>query len=193
MLFSEKLNSNIPTISFEIFPPKNPAGWGALYSTLGNVSRRSPDFISVTYGAGGSTRRQTVELVARIQRELGIETVAHLTCLGHSAEEIAALLSELEASDVHGLMALRGDPPKDSSQFKPHPEGFAHASDLIEFASSRNSFTIGCACYPETHPEASSPEADIEYLKLKQDRGASFAVSQLFFESRFQSLPGLCQ
>jgi methylenetetrahydrofolate reductase (NADPH) len=183
MQYSEKLTSKLPTFSYEVFPPKNASGWGALYSTLGEISRRRPDFVSVTYGAGGSTRRQTVELVGRIHRELGIETVAHLTCLGHSVAEIDEMLGQLQSEGVRGLMALRGDPPQGENEFSAHPDGFAHASDLIGFTKSKNFFTIGCACYPEVHPESASLADDIAYLKLKQDQGADFAVTQLFFDN----------
>jgi methylenetetrahydrofolate reductase (NADPH) len=183
MSFFDRLRQGIPTLSFELFPPKNPAGWGTLYGTLGEISKLSPDFISVTYGAGGSTRAKTVDLVARIQGELGIETMAHLTCVGHSRHEIGDILSTLESSGIRNVLALRGDPPKGDKSFQPHPEGFAHASDLIAYIKGRFGLNIGCAFYPEKHIEAPSLEQDLAYLKLKQDNGGQFTVSQLFFEN----------
>ena len=183
MPYFEKLLSGVPTLSYEIFPPKNPSGWEALYATLAEIRRRQPDFVSVTYGAGGSTRDKTIDLVSRIQRELDLSSVAHLTCVGHTREEIAQIIEQLSGARVRGLMALRGDPPKGDSEFVPHPGGFAHASDLIAFARRRFASPIGCACYPEKHPEAASLKDDIMQLKLKQDTGASFAVTQLFFDN----------
>jgi methylenetetrahydrofolate reductase (NADPH) len=183
MPFIDKLRQGQPTLSYELFPPKNPAGWGTLYATLGEISRLSPDYISVTYGAGGSTRAKTVDLVARIQGELGIESMAHLTCVGHSKAEIADILGTLAASGIRNVLALRGDPPKGDKTFKPHPDGFAHASDLVGFVKGGFGFNIGCAFYPEKHMEAVSLEADLGYLKLKQDNGAQVAISQLFFDN----------
>lgn len=172
-----------PTLSYEFFPPKNPSGWASLYGTLAETLRQSPDFVSVTYGAGGSTRTKTVDLVGRIQGELGIQAMAHLTCVGHSREELRGILEQLWNTGIRHVLALRGDPPKGDTAFRPHPEGFAHASDLIRFIKDNFDFTIGCAFYPEKHVEAKTLEADMETLKLKQDNGADFAVSQLFFDN----------
>lgn len=183
MAFYDKLRQGIPTLSYELFPPKNPTGWGTLYATLGEISKLSPDFISVTYGAGGSTRAKTVDLVARIQGELGIESMAHLTCVGHSKAEIREILAALAASGIRNVLALRGDPPKGDTAFKPHPDGFAHATDLIAFIKGHFELNIGCAFYPEKHMEAPSLESDLGYLKLKQDNGGLFTVSQLFFDN----------
>lgn len=182
MSILEKLRQG-PTLSYEFFPPKNPAGWASLYSTLGETLKQAPDFVSVTYGAGGSTRSKTVDLVGRIQGELGIEAMAHLTCVGHSRDELRGILQQLWDSGIRHVLALRGDPPKGDATFKPHPDGFAHASDLIRFIKDHFDFTLGCAFYPEKHLEAASLEADMAALKLKQDNGADFAVSQLFFDN----------
>ncbi len=178
----EKLRQG-PTLSYEFFPPRNPAGWGALYTTLAETAKQSPDFVSVTYGAGGSTRTKTVDLVGRIQGELGIEAMAHLTCVGHSRDELRAILEQLWEAGIRHVLALRGDPPKGDAAFRPHPDGFAHASDLIAFIKRDFGFTVGCAFYPEKHVEAESLEADLRALRLKQDSGADFAVSQLFFDN----------
>ncbi len=183
MAFLEKLLAGTPTLSFELFPPKNPAGWGTLYSTLGEIGKLSPDYISVTYGAGGSTRMKTVELVARIQGELGIESMAHLTCVGHSQTEIRDILQLLEKSGIRNVLALRGDPPKGDASFRPHPDGFAHATDLIQFIRGQFQLQIGCAFYPEKHMEAESLDRDLDFLKMKQELGAQFTISQLFFDN----------
>lgn len=183
MSFCEKLKSGTPTLSFEFFPPKDPGGWGTLYTTMGQLSRLAPDYVTVTYGAGGSTRQKTVELVSRIQDELEIETMAHLTCVGHSRGELAEILTTLQTAGIRSIMALRGDPPRGETKFTPHPKGFQYASDFIKFIKDGWDFTVGCSFYPEKHPEAESLERDIAVLKLKQDNGADFAVSQIFFDN----------
>ncbi len=183
MNFYDKLLAKQPTISCEYFPPRNPNGWGMLYATLADARTLNLDLVSVTYGAGGSTRQKTVSLVERIQSELAIDTMAHLTCVGHARDELAAILAEIEASGVPAIMALRGDPPRGSSAFVPHPEGFSHGSQLIEFISTHHRFKVGCACYPEGHVESPDVAQDVRYLKLKQDMGADFAVTQLFFDN----------
>ncbi len=192
MAFLEKIRKSIPTLSYELFPPKNPTGWGTLYATLSEIAKQAPDYISVTYGAGGSTRDKTVDMVGRIQNELGIESMAHLTCVGHSRDELQNLLQSLQKVGIRNVLALRGDPPKGDTAFKPHPDGFAHASDLIEFIREQFTFNLGCAYYPEKHVEAPTLEEDILHLKLKQDRGADVAISQLFFDNenfyRFRDL-----
>jgi methylenetetrahydrofolate reductase (NADPH) len=178
-----KLKAGTPTLSYELFPPKNTGGWATLYATMAEISKLSPDYISVTYGAGGSTRSKTVDLVSRIQDELGVETMAHLTCVGHSKAELRDILQTLVDSGIRNVLALRGDPPKGDKTFQPHPDGFAHASDLIKFIQAEFPLQIGCAFYPEKHMEAVSLEADIGFLKLKQDNGAQFTISQLFFDN----------
>ena len=183
MSFCDKLTAGVPTLSYEFSPPKNPAGWATLYSTLGEITRQAPDFVSVTYGAGGSNREKTVDLVSRIERELDIESVPHLTCVGHSKAEIRDILTTLQGAGIHHLMALRGDAPQNDAQYTPHPDGFAHASDLIEFAKANFDFHIGCAFYPEKHPDAEHIDHDIEWLRFKQECGAEFATSQLFFDN----------
>ncbi len=189
MIFFEKLQQGVPTISFEFFPPKTPEGWAKLYGTIAETARLNVDFVSVTYGAGGSTRENTVDLVASLQNNLAIHAMAHLTCLGHSQVDLAKILDRLAAKGVPAIMALRGDPPQGEASFRPHPYGFAHASDLIGFIKDGwPQFKVGCAAYPEGHPESFAagevrvPDRDIAYLKLKQQSGADFAVTQLFFD-----------
>ena len=183
MHFYDKLTHGITTLSCEYFPPRNPEGWGTLYATLAAARLSHLDFVSVTYGAGGSTRVKTVSLVERIQNELCIDAMLHLTCVGHARDELFQILSEAHKAGVPGVMALRGDPPRGAAAFTPHPHGFAHASELIAFIRQLFDFKIGCACYPEGHPEAPSLQQDIAYLKLKQESGADFAITQLFFDN----------
>ncbi|MDD4102540.1 MAG: methylenetetrahydrofolate reductase [Kiritimatiellae bacterium] len=190
MLFLEKLGDGRPTVSFEFFPPKTPEGWAKLYATIADTARLRVDLVSVTYGAGGSTRENTLDLVSSLQNNLGISAMAHLTCLGHSQVELSRLLDRLAEKHVPVIMALRGDPPQGESCFRPHPYGFAHASDLIGFIRDGwPQFRIGCAAYPEGHPESCAedgtrdPARDIEILKLKQAQGADFAITQMFFDN----------
>lgn len=171
-----------PTLSFEFFPPKTEEGWTDLRNTLLATDALDLDFVSVTYGAGGTTREKTVDLCSEIRRDHGLDVMAHLTCVGHSRDEIDGVLDQLKEAGVRTVLALRGDPPKGTTDFVPHPDGFAHASDLVAHIERRGGFRIACAFYPETHPEAPSTESDIGFLKLKQDNGASFAVSQLFYD-----------
>ena len=190
MIFFEKLQNHTPTVSFEFFPPKTPEGWAKLYATIAETARLNVDLVSVTYGAGGSTRENTVDLVASLQNNLGLHAMAHLTCLGHSQVDLSKILDKLAAKQVPAVMALRGDPPQGETAFRPHPYGFAHASDLIGFIRDGwPQFKIGCAAYPEGHPEAfaagetRTPDRDIAFLKMKQDNGADYAVTQLFFDN----------
>jgi methylenetetrahydrofolate reductase (NADPH) len=171
-----------PTLSFEFFPPKSEEGWADLRATLERTRSLSLDFISVTYGAGGSTRTKTLELCEEIQRDLGIAAMAHLTCVGHSRGEIDGILDQLERAGISTVMALRGDPPKGQTEFTAHPDGFRFANELIAHVASRGGFRMGCAFYPEVHPEALSAQADLENLRKKQEAGATFAVSQLFYD-----------
>ena len=177
------LQGNVRTVSFEFFPPKDDAGFADLFQTIEALKPLDPSYVSVTYGAGGGTRRKTVELVKRIKHEIGIEAMAHLTCVSATREEITTVLDDLEAGGVANVLPLRGDPPKGEPEFVPTPGGFGHANELVEFIRSRYSFCLAGACYPETHPEASSPEADLDYLKRKVDAGVDFLITQLFFSN----------
>ena len=173
-----------PVISFEFFPPKTDAGFRSLFGTIEDLKDLAPGFVSVTMGAGGSTRAKTVELVIRIQRELGIEAMAHLPLVGFEREEISEILDALEAGGVRNVLALRGDRPKDDDDFTEPSDGFTYANELASFVRQRGGFSIGGACYPEVHPEAPSAEIDLENLVRKVDAGAEFLISQLFFDNR---------
>jgi methylenetetrahydrofolate reductase (NADPH) len=173
----------LPTISFEFFPPKTEAGFENLFSAIHELNPLHPSYVSVTYGAGGSTREKTVALVERIQRELGIRSMAHLTCVGHTAAEIGQILDDLWAGGIRNVLALRGDPQAGQTQFVPTDGGFAYASDLAKFARARHDFSIGVAGYPEGHPQCLNTTRDIEMLKQKLDHGGNFVVTQLFFDN----------
>jgi methylenetetrahydrofolate reductase (NADPH) len=172
------------TFSFEFFPPKTDPEIEALFARARELQAIGPSFISVTYGAGGSTRRKTIELVRRFQIELGMVAMAHLTCVGHSQAELRDILQELQAYGVENLMCLRGDPPRGQAHFVPAPDGFSNAYELVTLARSLGDFCIGVAGYPESHPECPDKQRDLEYLKAKVDCGADFVTTQLFFDSR---------
>jgi methylenetetrahydrofolate reductase (NADH) len=173
-----------PTISFEFFPPKTEAGFTQLFATIDELHPLQPSYVSVTYGAGGSTRQKTVALVERIQRELKIRSMAHLTCVGHTAEELGSILDELWKSGIVNVLTLRGDPPVGQAQFTATPGGFANANDLAKFARARHDFCIGVAGYPEGHPQCLNLTRDLEMVKLKLDHGGNFVITQLFFDNQ---------
>lgn len=178
------LGGRTPVVSFEFFPPKTDEGTERLYHAVEALKPCRPSFVSVTYGAGGSTRDRTLELVGRIRSDLGIETLAHLTCVGASRTEIAATLERLAAAGVENVLALRGDPPKGEGAFVPAADGFAHASELVAFIRREGyPFCVGAACYPEVHPEASDRDADLAHLATKVAAGVDFLISQLFFDN----------
>jgi len=184
MRIRELLSTGRPSISFEFFPPKDEAGLERLKHALGSLRELRPTYVSVTYGAGGSTRRQTVELVTEIQRDYGITPMAHLTCLDSSRDEIRDVLQRLTDAGIENVLTLRGDAPQGQAEFKPSADGFAHADELAAFARSEFSFCLGGACYPETHPEAPSAEQDLRMLARKVDAGCEFLITQLFFDNQ---------
>ncbi len=169
-------------ISFEFFPPKTEKMEEQLWDSVLTLAPLEPRFISVTYGAGGSTRERTHNTVARIARETVIPAAAHLTCVEASRAEIAEVANAYWDAGVRHIVALRGDPPHAGGSFEPHPEGYASAADLVEGLRKLHPFEISVSAYPETHPEAATPESDIDNLKRKLDAGASRAITQFFFE-----------
>ena len=183
MKISEALRSTFPSFSFEFFPPRNDDGTAQLVETVGRLRAHEPTFVSVTYGAGGSTRQRTLDLVSRFKRDFGVEAMAHLTCVGSSVDELRATLDRLAEAGIENIMALRGDAPKGASEFVPAPDGLAHANDLIQLITSHYSFDVGGACYPEGHPESPDLEHDLEWVVRKVEAGAKFLVSQAFFEN----------
>lgn len=181
MKLKEFFSRGRPVFSFEFFPPKTEEDLPRLYQTVRDLKELNPSFVTCTYGAGGSTRRKTLEIVAHVKKEIGIESVAHLTCAGHSRQEIEVLLQEIAFRGIENVMALRGDPPRGEAKFVPHPEGFKHADELVAHIKSRHDFSLGVAGYPEKHPEAASPEQDLQNLKRKVEAGADAVFTQLFF------------
>ncbi|MCA8953880.1 MAG: methylenetetrahydrofolate reductase [NAD(P)H] [Planctomycetes bacterium] len=174
-----------PVVSFEFFPPKTEEGVEALYRTVEELRPCRPSFVSVTYGAGGSTRDRTLELVSRIQRDLGITTMAHLTCVGSTREEIGEVLRRLHDSGIRNVLALRGDPPKGETEFKPVAGGFAFASELVAYIREQGlDFCVGAACYPEGHVENRDLDVDLDNLLTKVRAGVDFLVTQLFFDNQ---------
>ncbi len=179
-------NQQTPVFSFEFFPPKTAAGEEALFATIEQLRPLRPSFVSVTYGAGGSTREKTVELVTRIKHDLGLEAMAHLTCVGSSRAQLRSILERLQASGIENVLALRGDPPRDQPRFEPPPDGFRYASELVQFIRSESfDFCLGGACYPEGHIEAPDLETDLDHLSEKVAAGVDFLISQLFFDNEF--------
>jgi methylenetetrahydrofolate reductase (NADPH) len=186
MRIVDRLRNGQPCFSFEFFPPKNEEGFAQLFSTLRELSELAPGFVSVTYGAGGSTRQRTVELTATIKRETGIEAMAHLTCVGHSRVELLEILERLRSAGVENVLGLRGDPPRDQPTFVPAPDGFAHADELITFIRARGfPFCLGGACYPEAHLESSGLDDEIARTRTKVEAGAEFLITQLFYDNAF--------
>ena len=183
MRIDQILGKGVPAVSFEFFPPKTDAGFQQLYKVIEELKPLEPSYVSVTYGAGGSTRQKTVELVGRIQREAKIRSMAHLTCVGHRADEIGAILDELWEGGIRNVLALRGDPPAGQSQFVATEGGFGYAGDLVSFVKSRHDFCVAVAGYPEGHPQCLNRTRDMEHLKRKVDNGANFVVTQLFFDN----------
>ena len=171
------------TISFEFFPPREATGINAVLNKIESLQSYSPNFISVTYGAGGSTRKFSEELTTKAKTQYDVEVMAHLTCVGHTVKELDEILERLEASDIENIIALRGDLPNHQRINLTDDSGFEYASDLISHLNRIYSFGIGAACYPEGHPEAVSFEDDIRYAKLKVENGADFLITQLFYDN----------
>lgn len=175
-----------PVFSFEFFPPKTDKGHRALLATIEELAPLRPGFVSVTYGAGGSTRDRTIDLVTRIKRSMGIEAMAHLTCVGASRSEIEAVLDRLESSGIENVIALRGDPPQGETDFVPHPDGLAHGSDLVELIRSQDRpFCVAAAAYPEGHVESPDAQSDLDHLVKKVRAGTDVLITQLFFDNDF--------
>jgi methylenetetrahydrofolate reductase (NADPH) len=184
MKISAKISAKTPAFSFEFFPPRDQAGVDRLFETVARLKAYDPAYVSVTYGAGGSTRRLTVELVQRIKREAGLEAMAHLTCVGATQAEIKSVLDQLREGGIDNVLALRGDPQKGETSFVKSEGGFGYASELTAFIRQNYDFCLAGACYPERHPEAPSAETDLANLKRKVDAGTDFLVTQLFFDSK---------
>jgi methylenetetrahydrofolate reductase (NADPH) len=183
MRIAEILDQRRPVFSFEFFPPKTDDGHHTLEATLEILKDDSPDYVSMTYGAGGSTRNATVELTRWIKQDLGIEAMAHLSCVGEPTERLIEILEQIEEAGVENVLALRGDPPRGQSEWQPHPGGLHYSVELIRLIRERFDFCVGAACFPEVHPDAPDRQSDLGYALAKQDAGVGFLITQLFFDN----------
>jgi methylenetetrahydrofolate reductase (NADPH) len=172
-----------PVFSFEFFPPKSDAGERVLGLALESLRQLEPDFVSVTYGAGGSSRTRTLELTKWIKQELGIEAMAHLSCVGSTREELRAILDDMSQAGIENVLALRGDPPRGESDWKPHPGGLSYSTELAALIQGDYNVCIAGACFPEVHPEAPDLAHDLRFLKEKIAAGVSLLITQLFFDN----------
>ena len=184
MRIDSMLAQRRPVFSFEFFPPRTDEGERALFSTVAQLRELEPAFVSVTYGAAGSARTRTLDVVKRIRHELDIEPMAHFTCVGASRAELHSVLEAIRDSGIDNVLALRGDPPNGSATFVPDEGGLSHGSELVELIRGSYPFCVGAACYLEKHIESASLEDDLRYAQLKVSNGASFLITQLFFENR---------
>jgi methylenetetrahydrofolate reductase (NADPH) len=185
MRIGNKFGRGRPVFSFEFFPPKTDEGARQLMRTVASLKKAmAPDFVSVTYGAGGSTRERTLDVVGHIQKDLNVTAMAHLTCVGSSRAEIEQVVGALAKKGIENVLGLRGDLPKDAPKGAAASDDLGHASDLIEFVKARFDVDVGGACYPERHPESSDKRADLEWTVHKVKKGADFLITQLFFDNR---------
>ena len=186
MKITDIIKQTHPFFSLEFFPPKTEEEMNQLYQTLKEVKTLQPGFISVTYGAGGGTRDRTLEIVKLAKQEIGLESMAHLTCVGHSKSQLKSMLDELVESGIENVVALRGDPPIGENRFVPQPDGFSHASELTAYIrGSSYPLCIAVAGYPEGHIESPDKETDWSCLQRKVESGGDFIITNLFFDNRF--------
>ena len=171
------------TVSFEFFPPREADGVPGVVDVVKGLQRFAPDFVSVTYGAGGGTRAYTEEITLRLRRETDLNVMAHLTCVAQTRQEVHGVLERLSAAEINNVIALRGDRPADATSDGPGEDEFAHATDLITHIRQNFDFGVAAACYPEGHTESASLESDLEYMRMKQDLGADFLITQLFYDN----------
>jgi methylenetetrahydrofolate reductase (NADPH) len=183
MRIDELLAEDEPVFSFEFFPPKTEQGEQNLYAALSELRTLEPSLVSVTYGAGGSTRAKTIEIVKRIKEQYGLEAMAHFTCVGATVAELRSTLDEMLAAGIHNVLALRGDPPAGEEDWVMTDGGLEYSRELVELIKAHYPFAIGAACFPETHIHAVSPQADVDYLAEKVARGVDFLITQLFFDN----------
>jgi methylenetetrahydrofolate reductase (NADPH) len=176
-------NADEPVFSFEFFPPKTEEGWHNLRDALTSLAALEPAFASVTYGAGGSTRDRTLDVTKWLKQELGIEAMAHLSCVGVTRQELCQILDGIVEAGIENVLALRGDPPRGETEWRPHPGGLKYSTELAALVSERYALGIGAACFPEVHPEAPDLAHDLRFLKQKVESGASFLITQLFFDN----------
>ncbi len=173
-----------PTVSFELFPPRSPKGAASLEASIDKLAALKPDFVAVTFGAGGSTREGSRQLVEKLKKDRGLEVIAYFACYGIGPDDIVSVLDAYRGLGVENLLAVRGDAPKEEG-ITPHPQALQHASDLVAFIRPKYRFCLGVAGYPEKHIEAESPEKDLEHLKLKVDRGAEYIICNYFYDNQY--------
>jgi methylenetetrahydrofolate reductase (NADPH) len=183
MKINEKFNIKRPLVSFEIFPPKVDYPVETIYDAIDELYGLNPDFISVTYGAGGSTKDKTVEISSYIQNNYNLSSIAHVTCISSSKQEIKNMLDVLEQNKIQNVLALRGDYPKNATSFTMPSDGFKNSVELIEYFKTNSNLCVGAACYPEKHPDARNFNSDIDFLRRKTEAGADFLVTQMFFDN----------
>jgi methylenetetrahydrofolate reductase (NADPH) len=183
MRIDELLAGGEPVFSFEFFPPKTEQGEQNLYAALSELRTLEPSFVSVTYGAGGSTRSKTIEIVKRIKDDYGLEAMAHFTCVGATVPELRSTLEEMRAAGLDNVLALRGDPPAGQEHWVKTEGGLEFSRELVELIKADYPFAIGAACFPETHIHATSPQADVDHLAEKVAAGVDFLITQLFFDN----------
>lgn len=181
----QNMFDNKKSISFEIFPPKKDGAFDTVFETLDALGKLNPDFISVTYGAGGSRSGETIQIASYIQNKLGIDAMAHVTCVGSRKEQLLKVCEALKENHIEHILALRGDRPRDMSDEQFLSRDFAHASDMMSFIREHTDLHMAGACYPEKHFESFSMESDLNNLRRKQEAGAEFFISQLFFDNDF--------
>ncbi len=185
MRINEILAAETPVFSFEFFPPKTEAGEQNLYKALSELQPLAPSFVSVTYGAGGSSREKTIEIVKRIKEDFGLEAMAHFTCVGATVDDLRATLDEMREAAIDNVLALRGDPPEGQDGWTKTDGGLEYSRELVQLISGDYEFAIGAACFPETHIHAQSAESDLRYLAEKVDAGVDFLITQMFFDNNF--------
>jgi methylenetetrahydrofolate reductase (NADPH) len=178
-------SSDEPVFSFEFFPPKSEQGEVNLETALQELVPLAPAFVSVTYGAGGSTREKTIDIVSRINRDFGLEAMAHLTCVNATVDDLRGTLDQMRDAGIDNVLALRGDPPQGQERWTKTEGGLEYSLELIELLREHYGFSIGGAAFPETHIHATSPEEDLQFLKAKVDAGAQFVITQMFFDNRY--------
>lgn len=183
MRIDEILKSDKISLSFEVFPPKTDSSFESVKKAVGEIAGMYPSFMSVTYGAGGGTSAYTLNIAKSINDIYSVESLAHLTCISSTKKTVEKRIEELKNADIENILALRGDIPTDGKFGTDFLPEYRHATDLIEDIKKHGDFCIGCACYPETHPESASREEDISYLKVKQDAGCNFFTTQMFFDN----------
>jgi methylenetetrahydrofolate reductase (NADPH) len=183
MRIDQALDDTRPAFSFEFFPPKTDEGMDNLWHALTDLREDEPTYVSVTYGAGGTTRDRTIDITKRIKRELGIEAMAHFTCVGATVDQLRSALDEMRDAGIENVLALRGDPPQGQTEWTATEGGLSYSTELAQLIGDNYDFAIGAACFPEVHPASPSLEQDLDVLKQKVDAGVTFVITQLFFDN----------